>query len=160
YGSVPATNTLGSTSNALPVASLATGLIPATTYHFRLVAANGAGTSPSPDLAFITPALAPIVSTQPASAVTANGAPPNASVNPGNGATTWYFQYGVTTNYGSFTATNSLPAGLNTVAVSNAISGLLPATLYHARAVAVNSSGTVTAADISFTTPALAPVAT
>jgi len=159
YGSTTATNALGSTSNALSVASLITGLTPATLYHFKLVAANNAGTNSSPDLAFTTPVLAPIVSTQPVGAVTANSATLNASVNPGNGATTCYFQYGVTTNYGSFTATNSLPASLNTVAVSNPISGLLPGTVYHARAVAANSSGTVTAADTSFTTAALPPVA-
>jgi hypothetical protein len=45
------------------------------------------------------------------------------------------------------------------MAVSNAISGLLPGTLYHYQAVAGNSAGSDTSGDMTFTTAAiLAPI--
>jgi hypothetical protein len=157
YGSFTTTNALNTTNTALSVSSLISGLTAGTLYHFNLVAANNLGTNSTADMAFATPPAVPVVSTQPANAVTANSAALNGSVNPGNGATTWYFQYGVTTNYGSFTLTNSLPAGLSAVAVSNSISGLLPGTVYHVRAVAANSSGSVAGADVSFVTITVAP---
>jgi hypothetical protein len=99
---------------------------------------------------------APGVTTQPATALTPLGATLNASVTPNTLATTCYFQYGTNLSYGSFTATNSLAAGLIPVAVSSPISGLRPSTTYHFQAVAANSLGVTVGADLPFTT---APVA-
>ena len=76
----------------------------------------------------------------------------NGTVNPGNGASIAYFQYGLTTNYGSFTATNSLAANNTTISLSNVISGLVADTTYQFRLVASNSSGVVSGTNLTFKT--------
>lgn len=98
---------------------------------------------------------APVVSTQPATSMTGGGAILNGLVNPGGVATACYFQFGATTNYGSVTSTNNLPAGNSSVAASNSINGLLPGTLYHYQAVASNGDGAGRGADATFTTIAI-----
>ena len=45
----------GSNEGFIPVSQQVTGLQPGTTYHFRLVASNSAGSNPSKDEAFTTP---------------------------------------------------------------------------------------------------------
>ncbi len=157
--SFTSTNTLSSSNNALSVVSPISGLTPGTWYYFKLMAGNSLGTNSSSDGTFVTPPLAPVVSTQPASGVTANSATLNGLVYPGNGgSTTWYFQYGLTTNYGSVTPFNFV-TGLDPVAVSNSISELLPGALYHARLMAANISGSASGADVTFTTPSAPPIA-
>src|SRR5579883_1711541 len=96
---------------------------------------------------------APVVTTQNPVNVTGTNATLTASVNPEGGTTTCYFEYGTTTNYGSFSATNTIPATNVALNVSIAVSGLTPASLYHYRAVAANTLGTNFANDISFSTP-------
>jgi hypothetical protein len=78
----------------------------------------------------------------------------NGTVSSNGASTTVSFQFGATTGYGnSVAATQSpLPAGALATAVSAAISGLTCNTLYHFRAVGVNSAGTTNGADASFTT--------
>ncbi len=106
----------------------------------------------------LTPAptvTAPTVVVQPATSVTASSATLNGSVNPNGGATTCCFQYGTTTNYGGFSTTNGLTSGTSPVAVSGAITGLLPGTLYHYRMVAENGVGSSASEDASFTSAAI-----
>src|SRR5262249_29676537 len=81
----------------------------------------------------------------------------HATVNPNGTPALAWFQYGVDTNYGSFTATNTLGAGTNSVVLGQAISGLQPGTLYHFRAVAANSIGLIAGSDLSFTVTASTP---
>src|SRR5262249_4048755 len=66
----------------------------------------------------------------------------NGTVNPGNLPTSVYFRWGATTNYGNFTATNALPGTNRVFAVSNLLSGLTPAAVYHCQLVATNAAGT------------------
>ena len=54
YGTGTAAVQIGSDLFSRGVAGDATGLAPGTTYHFRVVAANAAGTSTSPDMTFTT----------------------------------------------------------------------------------------------------------
>src|SRR5258708_11828710 len=82
----------------------------------------------------------------PISAATLNG-----TVNPNGLAPTTYFQWGGTTNYGSFTATNPWPPVNLTVSVT--LSGLVPASTHHFRLVASTSAGTTLGGDMSFTNP-------
>ena len=152
YGSFSATNSLVATNTALSVSSLIGGLSLGTTYHFRLLASNSAGSTNGANLTFTTSPLVPTVTTLAATGVTATNATLNGTVNPGGGTTTVYFRYGWTTNYGSFSATNSLAATNLTLSVSNLISGLSPGTTYHFRLVASNSSGSANGADLTFTT--------
>jgi hypothetical protein len=103
------------------------------------------------NLSFSAP-KAPTVATAPASSISASNATLNASVNPNADSTSYYFQYGLTTGYGSFTPTNNLAAGSSSAAVYSVLAGLLPGTTYHYQIVATNAIGTASGADASFTT--------
>jgi N-acetylneuraminic acid mutarotase len=95
----------------------------------------------------------PDLLTGTASGITSNSAVLHGTVNPGNLPTSAYFQWGATTNYGNFTATNALPATNLVFAVSNLLGGLSPAAVYHCRLVATNSAGAIAGGDVMFTTP-------
>jgi hypothetical protein len=114
-----------------------------------------------PALTFYTnataPAVPPVATTQPATSVTASAATLNGLVTPGSATTDYYFQFGTTTNHGSFTATNSLAAGTNGIAVSAALSGLATGTEYHFRLVASSGAGTSIGEDAGFTTLTVTP---
>lgn len=88
-----------------------------------------------------TAAAQPAVTTSAASGVATTNATLNGTVNPNGAATTAYFQYGLTTNYGSVSATNSLAAGNTTVSVSNLTSSLALGTTYHFQFVGMNTFG-------------------
>jgi hypothetical protein len=134
------------------------GLVPNTTYHFRVNGVNIAGTANGLDLTFTTPAILPVVVTDPATLVTGVSATLNGTVNANNASTVVTFEYGTTIAYGtSVTATPSPVTGVTNTAVTYALSGLTPNTTYHFRAVGVNSAGTANGADLTFTTTALAP---
>jgi phosphodiesterase/alkaline phosphatase D-like protein len=97
-------------------------------------------------------AASPGVKTGKATAIGNTTATLNADVNP-NGAHTGYsFQYGPTVAYGLTTASRSAGSGTKFVAVSTAVSGLTPGTLYHYRVLALNGSGAATGTDHTFTT--------
>lgn len=98
-------------------------------------------------------ATPPFVQTTAASAVTSTSATLNGTVNPDNLATTYHFEYGLTTAYGSSTATQSAGSDYAVHPESAAISGLAPGTTYHYRIVATNAIGTSDGADMTFTTP-------
>jgi N-acetylneuraminic acid mutarotase len=160
YGSSTFISNVVAGTSTVAVSNGISGLLPATTYHYSLVASNSAGTNAGTDLTFTTPAAAPTPVTVAASSVTTNSATLNGTVNPGGAATSYYFEYGTNTSYGSSTAPGNLAPGSSPVAVSNAISGLLSATLYHFRLVAWNSVGTNAGSDLTFTTPAPPPIVT
>ncbi len=77
-------------------------------------------------------------------------------VNPNNAATTYFFQFGRTTDYGSQTAATGIGAGTSAVVVSNVLHGLSPGTVYHFRVVAKNAVGQAFSRDRTFRTPQLA----
>jgi predicted outer membrane repeat protein len=97
----------------------------------------------------------PAVVTLAPSSTSPNSARLNASINPNGQPLQWFFEYGTSPNYGRFTETNALPATNAALSVSNSITGLIPGTLYHFRAVAVSPAGSVAGADATFTTPGL-----
>jgi hypothetical protein len=129
------------------------GLTASTTYHFRLVATNNAGTRYGTDRTFttLTPTGPPVVITNSASLIASFSATLNGSVDPHGLTTTVYFQYGTTTNYGLTTATQS-KTGNTYLNVTANISGLTASTTYHFRIVATNSAGTRYGSDRTFTT--------
>ncbi|GEM_PF-1196486 len=144
-----------------PVSAAVSGLLPNTTYHFRVVATNSAGTTTGGDLTFTTGTILPTVTTDAALAITSGGATLNGTVNANNDSTTVTFEYGLDTSYGSIvTADQSPVTGLADTPVSAAISGLGPNTTYHYRVVGQNSAGTANGGDLTFTTGKLAPTAT
>jgi endonuclease I len=94
----------------------------------------------------------PSATTLAATGITATGATLNGTVNPNGVSTTWHFDYGLTTSYGTSTTAISAGSGTSNVSVNSAISGLAGGATYHFRAVAVNSNGTTNGADMTFTT--------
>ena len=100
----------------------------------------------------------PTAATATATSITTHAAVLNATVNPNGLSTTYAFQYGTTTNYGSQTSTRSGGSGSSAVAVQVAVSNLASGTTYHFRVVATNPLGTVAGADVTFTTVAELPL--
>jgi hypothetical protein len=129
------------------------GLTASTTYHFRLVATNNAGTRYGTDRTFttLTPTGPPVVTTNSANLIASFSATLNGSVDPHGLTTTVYFQYGTTTNYGLTTAIQSKTGNTYQNVTAN-ISGLTASTTYHFRIVATNSAGTRYGSDRTFTT--------
>ena len=82
----------------------------------------------------------PLVSTGGASHVTSSSATLAGTVNPRTFATTYYFQYGPSTAYGSQTTPSPLSAGAAPVKVSKLAIPILLG--YHYRLVATNADGT------------------
>jgi len=151
YGSRTSTVSAGSGTTNVDVSAAVTGLRPGTTYHYRLVATNGAGTSRGADGIFTT-SSAPGAVTDPATDVTATSATLNGTVDPNGRTTTWYFQYGTSTSYGSTTPVKNAGSGTSSVNVSIAISGLKTGRVYHYRLVATSDAGTSRGADATFST--------
>lgn len=95
---------------------------------------------------------APAVVTGGASNVGVAGATVAGTVNPKGLATSYRFEYGTSTSYGSQTADASAGSDSSDHAQSAALSGLAPGTTYHFRILATNSVGTSVGADQVFTT--------
>lgn len=123
----------------VPVHAALSGLAPDTTYYYRLQASNGSGSNDGEawqDGEFTT--SGPGVHGEAASAVTSASATLDGAIDPHGVATSYYFQYGTTTGYGS-----TLPAapglglgvGEGDLNVSVHVQGLAPATVYHYRVV-------------------------
>jgi sugar lactone lactonase YvrE len=100
------------------------------------------------------PAVAEATS-QPASAVKATELTLKGTVNPGGSATTYRFEYGTTSSYGTSVPAPGESAGSGTDAVSESriIANLQPETTYHFRIVAANTYGTSYGQDAYATTP-------
>ena len=96
---------------------------------------------------------APTAGTSAATGITTTSATLNGVINVHGVSTSVSFQYGATTSYGStVTAMQSPLSGSSDTAVSAALSGLIVATPYHYRVVAVNAGGTSYGADATFST--------
>jgi hypothetical protein len=94
----------------------------------------------------------PIVGATSATGVSGSSAVLHGYVNPNDHPTTYRFEYGPTTAYGSATTQGSLPKSKSTYAVTATLTGLEAETTYHYRVVATNSKGTTRSLDVSFTT--------
>src|SRR5437762_1242253 len=108
YGltTAPQTHT-GDTSR--PVSANINSLAAHTTYHFRIVASNTAGTTFGSDRTFTTlsPTGPPVVTTNPATSIASVSATLDGSVDPHGLPTSVHFQYGTTTSYELTTAPQS-----------------------------------------------------
>jgi hypothetical protein len=111
-------------------------------------------------VAYAQQASAPRATTGAATSIRNHSAVLNGSVTPNGADTTWYFEYGTTTAYGTRTPARTVNRGQGTRSVSATITGLSSGTLYHYRLVASNSAGTTAGVDRTFTTRGPAPVLT
>jgi phosphodiesterase/alkaline phosphatase D-like protein len=149
YGSTTTAGNAGSGTSAVAVSFALTGLKAGTTYHYRLVATSSAGTTRGAD-GILTTSAAPQVVTGPASNATATSASLSGTVDPSGRATTWYFEYGTSTSYGTKTATKDAGSGTGAVSVSASISGLTAGRTYHYRLTATSDAGTSHGSDQTF----------
>jgi hypothetical protein len=157
YGTKSATTNAGAGTTDVAAAASLTSLAPNTTYHYRLVATNASGTSRGTDGSFVTSSAVEAV-TSAATSVTFTSATLHGLVNPFGRATTWYFEYGTSKNYGTKTPLQSAGSGTSRVSVSAPISGLTAGRTYHFRLVAMNTAGTANGSDLTFLT-GTAPIA-
>jgi hypothetical protein len=157
-GSMTAEQTTASTSQTSIQQSL-TGLPAQTTIYYRVrtrLDGPQSRVAVGATKSFTTlPAFAPVVTTQPADGIGATFATLTGLVNPMGYATTWQFDWGETTGYGSSTAAADAGAGTADVPVSREIDGLTPNTAYHYRAQGTSQIATALGADQTFTTKRL-----
>ncbi len=142
-----------------PVSIAVSGLQPKTVYHYRFVATDGSHTTPGPDATFET-ASAVSVEAESATEVTGDSARLEAILNAHGVASSFHFEYGTSTSYGSSAPASdeSFGSGSEGVNVHVQLQGLSAATVYHYRVVAHNELGEVQGPDETFTTQAAAPV--
>ncbi len=119
-----------------------------TTYSWRVKAKNSCDVwgdwSVTWNFTTDCPQQLPTVITSAATNVSTSSATLNGTVNPNGSSTTYYFEYGTTTSYGTQIPTppGSAGSGTSNVSVSTSVPGLTPSTTYHYRLVASNSGGT------------------
>jgi hypothetical protein len=136
-----------------------TGLEPNTQYLVRLVASRefGAGSFTTPAQPFTTLPAPPDVSGVGVREVTDRTAVLAGRVDPNRSHTTYRFEYGTDTSYGSATAVDNAGSGATPVPVSKVVTGLRPGTTYHFRLVATSAAGETPGSDQTFTTAANPP---
>ena len=152
YGTRTATTSAGSGNSPSNHSVTISGLAGGTTYHFRLVASNASGTTLGADRTFATVGP-PAATTGAALSVAPTTATLTGTVDPRGRSTSWRFEYGTTTSYGSSTPSKSAGSGTAPVAVSAPVDKLTPGVTYHYRLIASNSAGSVSGADGTFATP-------
>jgi hypothetical protein len=105
--------------------------------------------SPSPASAAASP---PSATTGSTSSIGQSSATVLGTVNPNGQSTTYYFEYGPTTSYGTQTTPVNAGSGTTPVSVHATFYGLTVNTTYHYRLVATSSTGTTDGADQTLTT--------
>lgn len=157
YGHLTATHSAGSGTAAIPCSDALSGLVPGTTYHYRVVAVSAGGTVDGRDVTFATAKTpSPTAVTGAAAAITTTTASLTGTIDPHGAAASYYFLYG-TKSPTTRTPTLSAGAGTTDVAVSAALANLAPDTTYAYRLVAIGAS-TVTGSTRHFTTAKIPPL--
>lgn len=154
---VPATPLdAGSPTGAKAISTTITDYVAYTTYHYRVVAENDEGETKGNDETFETLAAElPNIRNEQGTEVAPTSATLGAEVDPMRWKTVYLFEYGTTSAYGESTELSSEPIGEDHSfhAVTQAVDGLAPATVYHFRIVAINYTGTQFGPDQTFATP-------
>ena len=104
--------------------------------------------------------VGPRVTTGSAEGIGPDSATLTGAVAPNGQTTTYRFEYGSSTGYGSRTADAPLAASLEPTSVAIPVGGLQPDTQYHFRLMATNDSDTTIGVDATFTTASASVQAT
>ncbi len=132
------------------------GLIPGTTYYYRVIATNSVGSTTGSILSF-TPIAVPVLTLIAASNIGDTTTTLSALVNPkGGNANTIVFTYSTSSTFASdtytATATPSTATGTTEVSVSKNIESLTAGATYYYKVSATNEAGTSTSSTLNFTT--------
>jgi hypothetical protein len=152
--SVPCSQT-PSGQTGTEIEARASGLAPATSYHYRVTATTYAGATESTATTFETlPVAASTITPEAPTGVTENGATLRATVNPHGGqVSSCRFEYGTSVSYGTTIICPKLVDPVTTnVSESRSVLNLSPGTTYHYRLVVISNAGTVQGGDTEFTT--------
>jgi hypothetical protein len=124
----------------VPVSANIGHLQPGSTYYYRLQASNANGSNDESQVRQLT-TLGPRLVEASASDVASTSATLNATIDPEGDATSYYFQYGLSSAYGAEIPAApgaALGAGTSGVSASNHVQGLTPGVVYHYRVVMVS----------------------
>lgn len=152
YGSSTPHQGIGNGTDPAAVTLSASGLLPGTLYHYRVVAENSEGTSHGTDATFTSGYAAPAADTQDAEALAATVVRVTGTVTTGGSSTAVHFDYGtdgVIFSHSILAAESPVDGGDET-AVSAEIPDLDGATVYFYRVRAVGSGGTASGGTKSF----------
>jgi hypothetical protein len=140
---------------------LSTGLDPVTTYYYRVVAKNGAGSSRGKPQKFKTHPAPPAFSELFSTEVHSDGAVLHTQINPGGASTTYHFEYvsAEQFNQGGYAEAGKAPipdaelaASTSPESVAVTVTGLKRGTTYHWRVVASNVTETTVSPDQTLNT--------
>jgi hypothetical protein len=159
YGSSTSSTSAGAGTTSTGVSANLSGLKAGTTYHYRFVAVSTAGTSRGAD-GILQTSSTPAAATGSASSIGSTTATLNGTVNPNGRSTTWYFEYGTSTSYGTKTPVKDAGAGTSATTVSVTVTGLTTGRVYHFRLVASSDAGTSRGTDQTFLPTAVPTVVT
>ncbi|MDP3297216.1 MAG: fibronectin type III domain-containing protein, partial [Thermodesulfovibrionia bacterium] len=153
YGNSTPSQSIGSGTSNVNVASNLTGLSPNTTYYYRVIATNAGGTSYGYNMSFTTKnIIPPNIFTSFATNVASDSVTLNTIVNPNGSATSVSFEWWTDINNKNTTSSQSIGSGTSPVNVTANLTGLSTVTTYYYRVVATNVYGTSYGYDVSFTT--------
>jgi hypothetical protein len=145
----------GVVSSDTSEAETVTGLNPATTYYYTVVADNASGSTqaaPGDVQQFTTRAAPPQISNVSVESTTDTTAKVDFTIDPQGDDTTYLVTYGTDTNYGQQTQSAHVgPAG-GAQQLSATLTNLTPGTTYHFDVVASNSGGSTDAGDATLDT--------
>ena len=152
YGQETEAQSAGSAPGVTTRTAVIQGLPSGREFHYRIVTSNLDGTTVGKDQIFRTASAPDIVGIR-ATDLTETAATLRATINPVGFPTTYRFEYGTSTDYGTSVPfpDESLGSGTEPVDVEQRITGLTPGTTYHFRVVATNDPwGTAVSTDTTF----------
>lgn len=153
YGAASRIRSAGSGTSAVSVMQGISDLLPGSIYHYRVVASNRFGDASGADRTFKTKGHPPPGATTGAAILIGHrGATVTGVIAPNGEATTYLFQYGLTSGYGSQTFSATVPASSPPVNVSDQLQGLAPGTAFHFRIVALHGGIVSYGTDVMFVT--------
>lgn len=155
YGSISSVHGLKAGTTAVSVHVTASGLSPDVTYHYRLFAQNGSGTSSGADRTFKTTGHPlPVAETEPASSITTSGATIVGVVDPNGVSTPTEFEWGTSSSSPSNTVPGPTVASTTPLqTVSTPLSGLAAGSTFYYRVLVFRGVvGWIPASTLSFTT--------